>query len=179
MTMKISIAIKHDDASLHPLYQHLSALPKHRGKRYRARLVSQAIEVGASFLFSEGRAPDAALVLAYQADIAGAHSGPVDAHEAVDVIRVAVVIQPGPETEPLLTRLQGLPDGKGQQVRSRLVSQVLRAGVRVLYLGASQPVLQHGAATPSLPASSSSPAPSGGLPDGMTDFVDELSMEGL
>lgn len=117
--MKFSIAIKHDDALLRPLYQHLSALPKHRGKRYRARLVSQAIEVGASFLFSEGRAPDAALVLAYQADIAGAHSGPVDAHEAVDVIRVSVVIQPGPETEPLLTRLQGLPDGKGQQVRSR------------------------------------------------------------
>lgn len=69
MQMKCAIAIRCDDPLVGSLYHHLAALPAQRGKRYRARLVSQVLEVGSAFLFSEGHQADQALVLAYRSSI--------------------------------------------------------------------------------------------------------------
>lgn len=167
---------------LRPLHQHLSSLPAQRGKRYRARLVSQVIEVGAGFLFSADHTPDAALVLAYRAAIPNGDLAQEPQKESGEVIRVSVVIPAGSSTDPLLQRLQALPERQGKQDRSRLVSQVVQSGVGVLYRGA---IASLGAPADIKPSDSlvvippSAPAEQKHLLPEMTDFMDNLSMEGL
>lgn len=177
MTLKCTIAIRGDDPLMAPLYQHLVTLPSRRGKRYRAHLVSQVLEVGSAFLFGAGHAADEALVLAYRAS-APADPPPVDCHSVADeVLRLALVIPEIGPTAPLHARLQSLPEGQGKQERARLLAQVIQAGANVLYRGVM-------AVTPQIaPAISQEPKPSAPidppLPDEMLGFMDNLSMDGL
>jgi hypothetical protein len=177
MTLKCTIAIRSDDPLMARLYQHLAALPTRRGKRYRARLVSQVLEVGSALLFGEGRAADEALVLAYRTCIPADLPPVASPSDAVGVMRLALVVPESGPTAPLYVRLQSIPDGQGKQGRARLLSQVIQAGVNVLYHGVvavvtqAAPVLSQ-ETKPSVPVSHS-------LPDEMLGFMDNLSMDGL
>ena len=161
------------------LYQHLAALPARRGKRYRARLVSQVLEVGSAVLFSAGHAADEALVMAYRSSIPAAIPAPDGDGEAM---RLALVIQDSGATAPLCARLQALPEGQGKQGRARLLALAIQAGVSVLYRGLVLGAVDPSATTlPALPKPDAVPAAPATPPLGgeVLDFMDNLSMEGL
>ena len=178
MRMKCTIAIRCDDPLVGSPYHHLAALPAQRGKRYRARLVSQVLEVGSAFLFSEGHQADQALVLAYRSSIPEGLLAAACAPADGEVMRLALVIPDVGATAPLHARLQSIPEGQGKQGRARLLAQVIQAGVNVLYRGViavapaqTAPAISQ-ETQPSLPVDPP-------LQDDMLGFMDNLSMDGL
>lgn len=179
---KCAIVVRRDDPWMSPLYQHLTSLPARRGKRYRAQVVSQVLEVGTAFLFADDRAACDALVRAFRAALPHPATPDVPV-ESQDALRVAVIPPCGPIADLLVRRLADLSGGRGTQARARLLAQVLQAGVSVLYRGAMTTSGDAPAAAPAAGSLVDGRQPpserAADLPHGMVEFMDNIDLDGL
>jgi hypothetical protein len=182
MKLKSTICIRLDDAVMLPLYRHLAALPVKPGKPYRARVLCALLEVGSIIVFAPGDPLADAVVRAARSIAIETSEVQTDSKP----IRVDLVLPDTPAMRPLRQRLTDLPGGPGAQARSRLVLLALQAAVNLVYRDLPLPVsgganVGSGAAPSSAdaPADQSAPAASAALRPDMTDFMDNLSMEGL
>ncbi|OIQ80670.1 hypothetical protein GALL_375670 [mine drainage metagenome] len=180
MELKSAIGIRADDPAMRPLHRHLAALPVKPGRPDRARVLLALLEIGAAIVFEPERAQTGEVIRACKALYASLDDS--DSRADGRPIRVVLLLPDTQAMQPLRRRLTDLPEGPGTQARSRLVMQVLHAGVNAVYRDLPPPVVGHNdAARYADGAHATEPAPPvpSVLPQGMTAFLDNLSVEGL
>jgi hypothetical protein len=166
------ICVRNDDEALHPLYRHLAALQTKTGKRYRARTISNLLELGSCLLFAPNEPISVEFLRAAQS---ATPDSTTDLPMEGGPIRVELILPDTLALRPLLRRLSELPGGQGTQARSQMVLRALHLGVSAVYGGKTpapqpqQPQVGMPAAPQVKPASH---------PADMLDFIDNIELEG-
>lgn len=182
MELKSAIRIRAYDPAMRPLHRHLASLPVKPGRPDRARVLLALLEVGSAIVFEPESAQTGAVLRACKSLCGPLSSDHSDSRADGRPIRVILLLPDTQAMQPLRRRLADLPGGPGTQARSRVVIQVLHAGVNAVYRDLPPPAAGHNdAARASDGAHAAEPAPPvpAALPQEMTAFLDNLSIEGL
>jgi hypothetical protein len=182
MELKSAIRIRADDPAMRPLHRHLASLPVKPGRPDRARVLLALLEVGAAIVFEPESAQTGEVIRACKSLCGPLSLDDADSRADGQPIRVILLLPETQAMQVLRRRLTDLPGGPGTPARSRLVMQVLHAGVNAVYRDLPPPVVGHNdPASPPDGAHAAEPAPPvpADLPQEMTAFLDNLSVEGL